>query len=150
MIATTEYIGILDQTDHLTQMILQSESVATYRYAYFTMQQDNDAQQLIQAFLTMKDHYEDVQRFGHYHPDYHSIMKDVRSAKRKMDMHETIAAFKVEERKLQRFLDEISGYIARSVSEQIIVPIDGLALTDGGCASSGGCGSGGSCSCKAS
>src|SRR5690625_3310963 len=97
----------------------------------------------------MKDQYEDVQRFGRYHPDYQEIMKNIRSSKRKMDMNEFVAAFKVAERNLQRFLDEISEYIARSVSDTIMVPKEDLALSDSGC-SSGSCGSGGTCGCQAS
>lgn len=149
MIATTEYLDILDKTDTLTEMILQSEQVEEYRRAYYTLKQDEEAQRLIKAFSHMKEDYEDVQRFGHYHPDYHTIMKDVRSAKRKMDLNPLVSAFKIEERKLQQFLDDISECIARSASEHIMVPKDGLALTDSGC-SSGGCGSGGSCNCQAS
>lgn len=148
MIATMEYIDILDHTDKLTSMIIRSDVMRDYYNASNRLQKDEEAQRLIQAFLHMKDHYDDVQRFGHYHPDYHKIMKEVRSTKRKMDMHETVATFKVTERNLQRFLDEISDYIAKSVSEHIMVPKDGMALTDSGC--SGGCGTGGSCGCQAS
>src|SRR5699024_6194594 len=97
----------------------------------------------------MKHKYDDVQRFGHYHPDYHTIMKEVRSARRQMDMHHTVAAFKVQERNLQRFLDEISECIAGSASEHIMVPNDGAALTDSG-GSSGGRGRGRSCGGQAS
>lgn len=149
MIATTEVMEILDRTDQLTEMILQSDPVENYRRAYYDLENNEESQRLIRSFLNMKDHYEEVQRFGHYHPDYQMIMKEVRSTKRKMDMDPAVSAFKIEERKLQFFLDEISEYIAHSVSEHIMVPKDGLALTDGGCAS-GGCGTGGSCGCQAS
>ncbi len=149
MIATLEYVNILDHTDRITKMILQSDVMSQYEYAYRTLQEDEEAQRLISAFNNIKEHYEDVQRFGRYHPDFNEIMKNVRSTKRKMDMNSSVAAFKIAERELQRFLDEISDYIAKSVSEHIMVPKDGLALTDGGCAT-GGCGSGGSCGCQAS
>ncbi|MEI3606745.1 YlbF family regulator [Pseudogracilibacillus sp. SE30717A] len=149
MIATLEYVNILDKADRLKNMILQSEVMTQYEHAYNTLQKDQEAQRLINAFNHIKEHYEDVQRFGRYHPDYNEIMKNVRSTKRRMDMNSSVAEFKVAERELQRFLDEISEHIAKSVSEHIIVPKDGLALTDGGC-STGGCGSGGSCGCQAS
>lgn len=149
MIATTEFVDVLDQSDKIIDMINHSEIMQQYEEANNALKQDEEAQRLIRAFLHMKDHYDDVQRFGHYHPDYHTIMKEVRSAKRQMDMHQAVAAFKVQERYLQRFLDEISECIAGSVSEHIMVPKEGAALTDGGC-SSGGCGSGGSCGCQAS
>lgn len=149
MIATLEHIDILDKADKLTKMIIDSESMHNYERAYNDLQNDEEAQALIRDFLHMKDLYEDVQRFGHYHPDYQEIMKNVRSSKRKMDMHWSVSAFKIEERNFQRFLDEISESIARSASENVMVPKDGLALADSGC-SSGGCGSGGSCGCQAS
>ena len=149
MIATTELVDILDETDRIVDMIIHSDIMQRYEEANHALENDEEAQRLISAFLDIKDHYEDVQRFGHYHPDYHKIMKDVRSRKRQMDMHPAVAGYKVEERGFQRFLDEISECIAKSVSEHIIVPKEGLALTDGGCAS-GGCGSGGGCGCKAS
>lgn len=143
MIATLEYVEILDRSELLGEMIIQSDVTEEYIKAKTALHNDQEAQQLIKDFTAMKSHYEDVQRFGKYHPDYSKIMKDVRATKRKMDMHEKVAAFKMAERNLQRLLDEISKYVASSVSEQIKVPRDGAALTDSGC----GCGSGGSCGC---
>src|SRR5690625_2593654 len=121
-----------------------------YNQSRQALENDQQAQRLIKAFIDIKDHYEDVQRFGRYHPDYNEIMKNVRSTKREMDMDDKVAAFKVAERNLQRLLDDVSKYVAESVSEQVKAPKDGAALTDGGCASGGGCGSGGGCSCQAS
>lgn len=144
-----EYIDMLDKADELSQLILHSEVMNEYRLACDALENDGEAQSLIQAFSYIKDHYEDVQRFGHYHPDYREIMKNVRSTKRKMDMNPFVAKYKLAERNLQRFLDEISECIAHSVSEKVMVPKDNLALSDGGC-STGGCGTGGGCGCQAS
>lgn len=149
MIGTLEYVDVLDRAEQLGKIVLQSDVMEAYNYARKELNEDTEAQQLIKAFNDIKIHYEDVQRFGRYHPEYNEIMKDVRSTKRKMDMNHKVASFKVAERNLQRLLDEISECIALSVSEQIKVPKDGAALTDGGCAS-GSCGTGGSCSCRAS
>lgn len=149
MIGTLEYVDVLDRAEQLGEIVLQSDVMEAYNNARKELNEDTEAQQLIKAFNDIKIHYEDVQRFGRYHPEYNEIMKDVRSTKRKMDMNHKVASFKVAERNLQRLLDEISECIALSVSEQIKVPKDGAALTDGGCAS-GSCGTGGSCSCRAS
>lgn len=138
-----EYVSILDDAEALGKIVYQSDVMKDYLEKKTILEEDKEAQKLIKAFNDIKDHYEDVQRFGRYHPDYHTIMKKVRSTKRAMDMHESVAAFKVAERDLQGLLDEISEYIAHSVSDQIKVPKDGAALTDSGC----GCGSGGSCGC---
>lgn len=138
-----EYVTILDYSEQLGQMVLQSEVMEDYQQKKTALAQDEVAQQLIKAFTNIKDHYDDIQRFGRYHPDYQEIMKQVRQTKRAMDMHETVAAYKVAERNLQTLLDEISEYIAFSVSDQIKAPKDGAALSDSGC----GCGSGGGCGC---
>lgn len=148
MIMNLEYIDILDQADHLAEMIKKSDVMQSYTEAKRAMDENEETQRLIRAFNDIKGHYEDVQRFGRYHPDYSHIMKEVRAIKRQMDMDDYVAAYKVAERNYQRLLDEISENIAFSVSEQIMVPKDGAALSDTGCA--GGCGSGGSCSCEAS
>lgn len=149
MLITLEYVEILDKTDELLQMIIHSDVMKQYQDAKNRLDHNADAQNLINRFSNIKEDFEEVRRFGTYHPDYNNIMKNVRSVKRNMDMNPFVANFKRTERELQRFLDEISEYIARSVSDNIMVPKDGLALTDGGCAS-GSCSTGGSCGCQAS
>lgn len=149
MIITMEHMSVLDKADEISQMILQSDIVYAYRDATHALQTDEEAQSLIKAFINIKEDYEEVQRFGHYHPDYREIMKKVRSTKRTMDMNAFVASFKRAERDLQRLLDDVSDYIAKSVSDKVMVPKEGLALTDTGCAT-GGCGTGGSCGCQAS
>lgn len=148
MIATMDHVKILDKSDVLVKVILDSEIMDAYNHAQTELQNDTDAQQLIQDFNEMKLHYEDVQRFGRYHPDYSEIMRSVRRVKRKMDMNDKVAAYKVAERDLQNLLDEVSELIAHSVSEHIKVPKDGAFLSDTSCGT--GCGTGGSCGCQAS
>ncbi|MBP1950631.1 Cell fate regulator YlbF, YheA/YmcA/DUF963 family (controls sporulation, competence, biofilm development) [Virgibacillus subterraneus] len=147
MIGTMEYVDILDHSDIVSDMIQKSDVMEAYEDSLKNVRNDDEAQRLIKAFKDTKGHYEDVQRFGRYHPDYNQIMKEVRSTKREMDMNDKVAAFKIAERNLQKLLDEVSEYIALSVSDDIKAPKDGAALSDGGC----GCGSGSSgCGCKAS
>lgn len=149
MIATIEIVDLLDQTEHFSKILLQSDVIDEYRQARIQMNNDETAQRLIREFNETKILYDEVQRFGRYHPDYNQIMTKIRSKKRDMDMNELVANFKIAERNVQRLLDDISELIARSVSEQILVPKEGAIFTDGGC-STGGCGSGGACSCNAS
>src|SRR5690625_2572826 len=149
MIATIELVDILDRSEQLGKMILASEDVEAYNRSRTALNKDSEAQQLIRDFQDIKSHYKDVQRFGRYHPDYNQIMKNVRSTKRKMDMNDKVASYKIKERQVQNLLDDISECIAGGVSEEIKVPKDGAALSDTGCAT-GGCGSGGTCSCRAS
>lgn len=144
MIATMEYVTILDDAEELGKIVFDSDVMKDYLEKKASLEQDEEAQKLIKVFNDIKEHYEDIQRFGRYHPDYQEIMKKVRSTKRAVDMHESVAVFKVAERNLQSLLDDISEMIAFSVSNQIKVPKDGALLTDSGCSS---CGSGGACGC---
>lgn len=145
MIGSLEYVDILERSEQLGDMIQQSDVMREYIAARHALYSDSESTKLINAFTDMKSHYEDVQRFGRYHPDYREIMKKVRMTKREMDMNDKVAKYKIAERNLQMLLDDISEQIALSASEQIKVPKDGAALTDSGC----GCGSGGSCGCSA-
>ena len=38
----------------------------------------------IKEFTEMKERYEEVQRFGRYHPDYNIVMKSIRVQKREL------------------------------------------------------------------
>lgn len=143
MIATMEIVDMIDKSEQLGGMIQNSEVMEEYHIAKNEMESDPEAQELIRVFTAIKEQYEDVQRFGRYHPDYNQIMKDIRASKREMDMNEKVSSYKIAERNLQGFLEEISEIIALSVSDNIKVPKDGAALSDSGC----GCGSGGGCGC---
>lgn len=140
MRATLEYVHVLDQAEQLGKMILSSELAEAYNRTREALNNNQEAQRLISNFIALKEDYEEIQRFGRYHPDYNKIMKRVREVKREMDMHDHVAAFKVAERNLQRLLDDVSTCLAASVSEQVKVPVDGAALTDTGCASGSSCG----------
>jgi len=147
VIATLERLNIINEAERLAWMIIQSELGEEYRRCYHRLKEDGDAQKLIARFTKAKEEYEEVQRFGRYHPDYSRIMKEVREVKRELDLHETVAAFKKAENTLQSLLDEISVLIGKAVSEQIKVPT-GNPYFDTISSCSGGCGSGGSCGCR--
>jgi cell fate (sporulation/competence/biofilm development) regulator YlbF (YheA/YmcA/DUF963 family) len=93
----------------------------------------------------MKDSYEEVQRFGKYHPDYDKVSTEIRQVKREIDLLPSISAFKKAEKELEALLNEISEVIARTVSDTIKVPTGNPFFDNMSC--SGGCGSGGGCSC---
>lgn len=149
MIATTmELINAADAADELGEMILQSETAIKYRDCYNTLYKNESVKRKIFAFSRLKDQYEDVQRFGRYHPDYKKIMMETRQAKREMDMDEHVAAFRRAETELQQLLDDVSLLIARSVSDQVKVPGAGSVFSSA-CGSCGSNESGGSCGCSA-
>jgi len=145
MITTSENVRIIDKAELLANMIIHSEIAEHYRRSLYKLKNDQEAQAIIQKFVKIKELYEDVRRFGKYHPDYKSITNEMREIKKKLDLNEKVAAFKKAERNLQTLLDEISVCIGRSVSEQIKVPT-GNPYFERSCG--GGCGTGGSCGCS--
>lgn len=142
MLATLERIQILEYAESLAKKILESDVATEYLKCKIDLEQDKEAQALIRNFSHMKEQYEDVQRFGTYHPDYKKITKDVRLIKRELDLNTTVYAFKQAENNLQKVLDDISQVVGTTVSQYIKVP-NGNPFFSQGC----GCGSGGACGC---
>ena len=71
------------------------------------------------AFLKVKDKYDDVMRFGKYHPDYKDIMLETRKRKRAYEMLPVVMEYKAKEVALQNLIDEVMSKIALAVSEHV-------------------------------
>ncbi|MFZ3588047.1 YlbF family regulator [Bacillus sp. DJP31] len=149
MLATLERVELIEHAENLADMIIQSEVADYYRECLYLLNKDQEAQHLIKRFVFIKERFEEVQRFGKYHPDYKEITLETRHLKREVDLHPSILAFKKAEKQLQELLDEISVLIGHAVSQYIKVPT-GNPFFEKSCSTSsgGGCGSGGSCGCK--
>ncbi|AME05404.1 YlbF family regulator [Bacillus siamensis] len=149
MYATIESVRLQSEAEQLAGMILQSETAENYRDCYKRLHEDEEAGRIIRSFLSIKEQYEDVQRFGKYHPDYREISRKMRELKRELDLNDKVAEFKKAETELQSLLDEISIELGTAVSEHVKVPT-GNPYFDGLSSCGGGCGSGGGCGCKVS
>ena len=149
MIMTNEWVEIMDQSDILCTMILSSEQFYQYLDAHRAVYTDSSLVSEVNSFTRLKEQYEEVQRFGKYHPDYSKVMKDIRVTKRKLDMVDAVANLKVAENELQDLLDEVSLLIGKSVSEGVKVPVSNPFFASSGSSCGSGCGTGGSCSCSA-
>jgi cell fate (sporulation/competence/biofilm development) regulator YlbF (YheA/YmcA/DUF963 family) len=147
MLATTERIMLLDEADELARIIIQSDIVEQYQISLYKLRANKESQRKINSFVAIKEQYEEVQRFGKYHPDYTKVMKQVRDLKREMDLDDCVAEFKRAEGDLQSLLDEVSVIVGKSVSTNVKVPT-GNPFFDSGSSCSGGCGTGGSCGCS--
>jgi len=149
MLMTSEWANIMDEGDSLTQMILSSEQVERFKEAYFAVYTDDLLKRQIASFSQLKEQYEDVQRFGKYHPDYQHVMKSIRVQKRALDMNERVATLKLAENELQDLLDEVSLLLGKTVSESVKVPVSNPFFAAASSCSTGSCGTGGSCGCSA-
>ncbi|PAD06312.1 YlbF family regulator [Bacillus velezensis] len=149
MYATIESVKLQSEAEQLAGMILQSETAENYRDCYKRLREDEEAGRIIRSFMSVKEQYEDVQRFGKYHPDYREISRKMREMKRELDLNDKVSEFKKAETELQSLLDEISIELGTAVSEHVKVPT-GNPYFDGLSSCGGGCGSGGGCGCKVS
>lgn len=147
MLITDEWLTIIEHAEELVKLVASSEVVEEYNKARETVYSNEVLVKSIKEFTYLKERYEEVQRFGRYHPDYHTVMKDIRLRKRELDMNEQVAALRLAENDVQQLFDEIGMIVAKSVSDAVKVPTGNAFFSSSSC--SGGCGSGGSCSCSA-
>lgn len=148
MIMTFDWVQITDSAEELSHMILESEQAKKYNDAYNDVYQNKSLSNEIHAFARLKERYEEVQRFGKYHPDYKLVMKQIRVDKRRLDLNEKVAALRLAENELQDLLDQVSFIIGRSVSEAVKIPSSNpFFSSESSCG--GSCGTGGGCSCSA-
>lgn len=147
MLMTEEWLSIIERAEELTKILASSEVVEEYHKAREAVYSNEVLVKSIKEFTELKERYEEVQRFGRYHPDYNIVMKNIRLQKRELDMNEQVAALRLAENDVQYLFDEIGSIVANSVSESVKVPTGSAFFADSSCGS--GCGSGGSCSCSA-
>ncbi|WEG15007.1 YlbF family regulator [Pullulanibacillus sp. KACC 23026] len=125
-------------------MLRQSEPFERYKESKKRLEQDQQAISLLRRFVKLRERYDEVQRFGKYHPDYHEVIQEMMEVKRDVDLNDIIAEYKQAEAELESLLNDISLSIAGAVSPSIKVPT-GDPFFDRGC--SGGCSTGGACGC---
>ncbi|MFC0213204.1 YlbF family regulator [Paenibacillus chartarius] len=136
---TLDMAAILMQAYDVGDLINRSQEAADYAYWKQAMEQDPEAQRFIRELAKTKELFEETQRFGHYHPNYHEALEKVRQAELRLQQIETVARFTEAEERLDNLLFSVSETIARSVSESIKVPSNKLEPEGHSCASGGSC-----------
>jgi cell fate (sporulation/competence/biofilm development) regulator YlbF (YheA/YmcA/DUF963 family) len=137
---------ILLQAYELGDWINGSVEVAEYLQAKHEMEHDDGVKEMVRSFAKKKELFEECERFGHFHPDYHSAMEQVQKVQQQMEQNQVWSRFNQAEHQLDDLLYTVSKTIAHSVSMTIKVPSN-VMQPDNGC-SSGGCSTGGGCSGK--
>ncbi|WP_037289635.1 YlbF family regulator [Saccharibacillus sacchari] len=139
-IETVDMACVLMSAYELGDMINGSVEVADYLYWRERMQEHPEVRRLMGKLNAKKELFEETQRFGHFHPNFHAAKEEVELVEREMEEIEAVSRFKEAEKALDDLLFEMSETIAYSVSSSIKVPgNDPLPKK--------GCGSGGSCGC---
>lgn len=140
--------AIILQAYELGDSINDSSDVADFLYWKNLFETDLEVKQLLVALAKKKELFEECQRFGHFHPDYHSALGQLEHFQQQMDQNEIVRRYKLAEENLDDLLYNVSRTIAYAVSESIKVP--GNNPLEGSDCSTGGCSTGGGCSGKCS
>lgn len=106
----------------LAEQIHQSEESKAYLKAKARLKADQEAQELIRQFQSIKEDFREAQRFGIFHPNYHEAKEKAIHFQTMINQHPTIAAFREAEQALDHLLYQVSATIAQAVSTQIKVP----------------------------
>lgn len=119
--------------------ILASKEIQEYLECKKALESDPDTHRLVRELERKKELFEETQRFGHFHPNYHEAMDAVKAFELEMESNPTIANFKRAEERLDKLLYTVSKTIAHSVSDSIKVPSNN-PLPEEGKKKKGGCG----------
>ncbi|HDD0969376.1 TPA: YlbF family regulator [Staphylococcus aureus] len=137
-------LAILDDIDELADMIVASDIYASFEQAKQALENNDEAHLLYQSFLKSKEKYDEVMRFGKYHPDYKKVMLETRQRKRAYEMLDLVMHYKAREMALQHLIDEVVTKIAYAVSEYVKIETGNPFFQT----SHSGCATGGSCNCS--
>ena len=134
---------LLSKAGDLADALLRSVEVADYVYWKNKLELDPEALKMKMRLARAKERFEECERFGHFHPNYHEALDAVRTVEAESEQVESIREYKKAEKALDDLLYDVSVTIAHAVSPSVKVPSnDPLPKSGGGCDS---CGSGGSC-----
>lgn len=120
---TIDMTELLSDAYQLADEINKSQEVQDYLCSQRKLQEDPEAQRLIWEFQKKKELYEETKRFGIFHPNYHEAKQEAEGFYEQLRNNPLIREFLDAEEKLDRLLYQISHTIAKSVSNQIHIPI---------------------------
>jgi cell fate (sporulation/competence/biofilm development) regulator YlbF (YheA/YmcA/DUF963 family) len=139
---TLDLVQITSRAFEIGEMINSSREVAEYLYWKQAVDESKEVRELAKLFAKKKELFEECERFGHFHPDYHRAMDQVKEVEDQLSKVEAVRRFKEAEDRLDQLLYDVSQTIAHAVSDKIKVPSNNPLPTEGGCASGGSCNGG--------
>ncbi|MCC2683185.1 MAG: hypothetical protein K0R75_84 [Paenibacillaceae bacterium] len=134
-VMTTESLDLSDLLLHaydIGDSIISSSDVQEYLYWKQAAENDEQVISLSKLLAKKKELWDECQRFGRFHPDYHAAKEAAEHVQQQMDELEVVRRFKLAEQRLDELLYTVSETIAYSVSETIKVPSNN-PLPSSGC-----------------
>ncbi len=136
---------VMDRIDHLNVMVRETDIYKYYcRYSRL-LEEDAEVAGLISEFNRMKVDFEEVSRFGKYHPDFSAKRRELNNFKKTLDMHPVVMEYRRAEFQLQEMLDEVLFHISSSISDHVNVVSSNPFFS---MSNESGCATGGSCGCQ--
>lgn len=131
--------ALLMQAYDIGELINKSSEVEVYLYWKNIVEHDEAVQNKVRELNQKKELFEECERFGHFHPDYHRAMDEVKRVEQELDEFECVREYKLAWEQVDGLLYDVSATIAHAVSDSIKVPSNKLITTEGGCSSGGTC-----------
>lgn len=141
MYVDIDVTAFVPKAQEIAWMINDSNEMSIYLAAKQQLEQDAVAQSFIAKFQKAKVKFEECERFGHFHPNYHEALDAVNGIQAQMDELDVVKQFKAAESILDELLYDVAKTIASAVSESVKVPSNTI-LPDAGCGSGGSCSGG--------
>jgi len=113
---------VLDKTYDLVEEIKQTKDYNRLLELDKILKTDPTLIVLIESFNRIKEKYDDVSKYGKYHPDLKPVQLELAKQKEEVYTNPIIKEYKQLEKDLQNRLDQISKEIANCVSSKIKHP----------------------------
>src|SRR5690606_27505735 len=91
---------LLSKTCDLADALLLSVEMADYEYWKARMENDPEVLKMRGKLARVRERFEECERFGHYHPNYHEALDGVRAVEAELDEIESAREFKKAEKAL--------------------------------------------------
>lgn len=114
--------NIINQTYELVDEIKENEIYIRLVELKQLIETDPVVVGLVETFNKVKIKYEEVQKYGKYHPDLKKVSLELKDIKETLYTNVIIKEYKQLEKKLQKVLDEVSRTLAQTVSHKIKHP----------------------------
>lgn len=110
---------VLLQIYDLAEMINQSEEAAEFLKNKEVVEKDLQIIRLKEILAKEKKQFEEVKRFGQYHPDYQEIKSKLDQTLLIIEQNENIQKFKKAENRLDDLLYQVAHILGQSISKSI-------------------------------
>ena len=113
---------IIEKTYDLVEELKQKKEYIRLLELHKKIQSDSTIQTLINTFVKYNKKYEEVTKYGKYHPDLKKVQLEFAKAKEDLYTNETVKEYKTLENQIQKDLNIISKELATSISPKIKHP----------------------------